>query len=142
MISCIYNSFQVDHAVTLVGYNTTHWFIKNSWGTGWGDKGYAYINKTVSANCGIYKYIQVPIVNTSANIDNSSNINITIRMTDSKSNGWNGTVIGFTQNDVTVANFGTNFTSGATSGPINVTINGKAYTKIVVTTFGTAAATS
>lgn len=139
MISCIYNSFQVDHAVTLVGYNTTHWFIKNSWGTNWGDKGYAYINK--SANCGIYQYIQVPIPNNTVPI-NTTNVVLTITMKDSKSNGWNGTVIGFVQNDVTVANFGSNFTSGASFGPVNVTLNGKVLTKIVVSTLGTAAATS
>lgn len=33
------------HAVCLVGYDDTHnWFIaRNSWGTGWGDRGYFYM---------------------------------------------------------------------------------------------------
>jgi C1A family cysteine protease len=33
------------HAVTCVGYNDTKsiWIMKNSWGTGWGDKGYFYL---------------------------------------------------------------------------------------------------
>jgi C1A family cysteine protease len=35
----------INHAILLVGYNTTHWFIKNSWGTGWGNNGYGYIDK-------------------------------------------------------------------------------------------------
>jgi hypothetical protein len=30
------------HAVALVGYTTTGFIVRNSWGTGWGDKGYAY----------------------------------------------------------------------------------------------------
>ena len=31
------------HAVTVVGYRTDGRFIvRNSWGTGWGDKGFAY----------------------------------------------------------------------------------------------------
>lgn len=40
-----------DHAVILVGWNDSisdenvsgHWIFKNSWGTGWGDNGYGYI---------------------------------------------------------------------------------------------------
>ena len=33
------------HAVCLVGYNdaTQRFIVKNSWGTGWGDKGYFYM---------------------------------------------------------------------------------------------------
>ncbi len=30
------------HAVSIVGYTPTHFIIRNSWGTDWGDKGYAY----------------------------------------------------------------------------------------------------
>lgn len=30
------------HAVALVGYTSTAFIVRNSWGTGWGDKGYAY----------------------------------------------------------------------------------------------------
>ncbi|HVG17529.1 MAG TPA: C1 family peptidase [Blastocatellia bacterium] len=30
------------HAVALVGYNATSFIVRNSWGEGWGDKGYAY----------------------------------------------------------------------------------------------------
>ena len=31
------------HAMLVVGYLGNYFIIKNSWGTGWGDKGYAYI---------------------------------------------------------------------------------------------------
>jgi hypothetical protein len=30
------------HAVALVGYTPDHFIVRNSWGTDWGDKGYAY----------------------------------------------------------------------------------------------------
>jgi len=30
------------HAVALVGYTTDRFIVRNSWGTGWGDRGYAY----------------------------------------------------------------------------------------------------
>lgn len=41
----------MNHAVVIIGYTPTHWIIKNSWGTGWGQNGFAYVNK--SSNCGI-----------------------------------------------------------------------------------------
>ena len=31
------------HAVMCVGYNETHYIIRNSWGSKWGDKGYFYM---------------------------------------------------------------------------------------------------
>jgi C1A family cysteine protease len=30
------------HAVALVGYTTSRFIVRNSWGTGWGDKGFGY----------------------------------------------------------------------------------------------------
>lgn len=37
----------IDHAVVIVGYNTTHdipyWKIRNSWGSGWGEAGHVRI---------------------------------------------------------------------------------------------------
>jgi cathepsin L len=43
----------LNHAVLLVGYTQDAWIIKNSWGTGWGDRGYIYISRNTSVNCGI-----------------------------------------------------------------------------------------
>ncbi len=34
------------HAVTIVGYTPTHFVVRNSWGTTWGDKGFAYATPT------------------------------------------------------------------------------------------------
>ena len=31
------------HAIVCVGYNETQWIMRNSWGIGWGDKGYFYL---------------------------------------------------------------------------------------------------
>ena len=33
---------QGGHAVSIVGYTPAHFIIRNSWGTRWGDKGFAY----------------------------------------------------------------------------------------------------
>jgi C1A family cysteine protease len=41
----------LNHAVTLVGYDTTKWIVKNSWGTGWGEGGYIYLS--MGNMCGI-----------------------------------------------------------------------------------------
>jgi C1A family cysteine protease len=38
------------HAVALVGYTPTSFIVRNSWGTGWGDKGYAYASLEYTNN--------------------------------------------------------------------------------------------
>jgi hypothetical protein len=37
------------HAVALVGYTPTTFIVRNSWGTGWGDGGYAYASNAYAA---------------------------------------------------------------------------------------------
>ena len=52
---------ELDHGVTAVGYGTSKdgtncWLIKNSWGTGWGEKGYIRMQQDIKAKeglCGI-----------------------------------------------------------------------------------------
>ena len=51
----------VNHAVLLVGYTETHWIIKNSWGSWWGNGGYGYVNK--SADCNNRTYVNEVVVN-------------------------------------------------------------------------------
>jgi C1A family cysteine protease len=42
-----YSSYYVNHAVLLVGYDSNdNWIIKNQWGEGWGENGYATISNT------------------------------------------------------------------------------------------------
>jgi len=57
----------VDHCVQTVGYggsSTTepYWVVRNSWGTGWGIKGYIYLDATVNSGdiCHIQEYITHP----------------------------------------------------------------------------------
>jgi len=39
-----------NHSINIVGYSTTnnppYWYIRNSWGTGWGEAGYGQIEMT------------------------------------------------------------------------------------------------
>lgn len=41
-------STTVNHAVVLIGFNSTHFFIRNSWGTSWGDNGDGYIPASIT----------------------------------------------------------------------------------------------
>jgi hypothetical protein len=86
LISCPSTNY-LNHAVLLVGYNSTHWFIKNSWATTWGDNGFGYIDKF--NDCGLL-----------------NKITLTIEMTDSYGDGWNNNIFGLKQNGVIVATFG------------------------------------
>jgi C1A family cysteine protease len=55
---CPSNSYKyLDHAIVLVGYNTTgnYYIIKNSWGTSWGQSGYGYVSMT--NDCGISSWL-------------------------------------------------------------------------------------
>ncbi len=38
------------HAVSIVGYTPRHFIIRNSWGTGWGHKGFAYASYEYAAD--------------------------------------------------------------------------------------------
>ncbi|CAL5975126.1 Cathepsin_L [Hexamita inflata] len=56
--SIIYNpctTWNMDHAVVLVGYGTKNgknvWVIKNSWGTGWGDNGFFFVEIGSNSYC-------------------------------------------------------------------------------------------
>ncbi|KAM7271186.1 hypothetical protein ACFE04_030400 [Oxalis oulophora] len=58
----------LDHAVTVVGYGVSnginYWLVKNSWGTGWGEKGYIRIRRDVfprEGQCGIAMEPSYPV---------------------------------------------------------------------------------
>ena len=55
---------ELDHAIVLVGYGKDYWIVKNSWGTTWGEKGYAKIAIGTQNNgagvCGINSYPSYP----------------------------------------------------------------------------------
>uniref|UniRef100_A0A0D9XGV0 Peptidase C1A papain C-terminal domain-containing protein n=1 Tax=Leersia perrieri TaxID=77586 RepID=A0A0D9XGV0_9ORYZ len=62
----------LNHAVMVVGYSVTrdnikYWIVKNSWGTGWGERGYIRMKRDVTAKedfCGIAMYGMYPIMKT------------------------------------------------------------------------------
>eukprot|EP00919_Chromeraceae_sp_WS-2016_P026193 GHVR01061944.1.p1 GENE.GHVR01061944.1~~GHVR01061944.1.p1 ORF type:complete len:393 (+),score=82.20 GHVR01061944.1:46-1224(+) len=73
----------LDHAVTAVGYGTTeegvpYWLIKNSWGSGWGDKGYIRVkretdqNKNGAGQCGVALYPVAAMIDTRDDTQTSS----------------------------------------------------------------------
>jgi C1A family cysteine protease len=43
---------QINHAILAVGYTSSYWIVKNSWGTSWGSSGYIYM-KRGSNLCGV-----------------------------------------------------------------------------------------
>ena len=56
--SCQDDGEEPNHAVLLVGYGIDsqlgeYWRIRNSWGTGWGEEGYARMARNTIINCGI-----------------------------------------------------------------------------------------
>jgi C1A family cysteine protease len=44
---------KVDHAVLLVGYDSTKWIVKNQWGSDWGEDGYIWVTRNRTNNCKI-----------------------------------------------------------------------------------------
>ncbi len=53
-------SGSVNHSVTVVGWGEGYWIIKNSWGTGWGEKGYARLAMGVAG--GTCRMMAWPVV--------------------------------------------------------------------------------
>ena len=59
-------------------------------------------------------------------------LELTITMTDTTSNGWNGNVLAIKQNNAIVGTFGENFTTGNSSGPVYIFVQGNLLTQVVV----------
>ncbi|KRW99744.1 hypothetical protein PPERSA_07821 [Pseudocohnilembus persalinus] len=51
----------LDHAINVVGYDNGVWTLRNSWGTSWGEKGYARVQYSSGAGyCGMNKSASYP----------------------------------------------------------------------------------
>lgn len=54
-----------NHVVAIVGYDTVNstdvWIVRNSWGTHWGDHGYAYVERHQN-QMGINNYVVYPVL--------------------------------------------------------------------------------
>lgn len=48
-------TWEINHAVLLIGYDSSgNYIIKNSWGTTWGNAGYALLHSMYSCGVGLY----------------------------------------------------------------------------------------
>ena len=45
-----------NHVITLVGYDSQSWILRNSWGSGWGESGYFRFQRSSANICGIYDW--------------------------------------------------------------------------------------
>jgi len=54
---------RLTHGVLGTGFTSDYVIIKNSWGTGWGDKGYIKVGRQEGAGvCGINQVNSIPFV--------------------------------------------------------------------------------
>ena len=60
--ACANYANKYNHAVNIVGYGTAadgtnYWIVRNSWGTSWGQSGYAFVRRNSINNCGMGAYV-------------------------------------------------------------------------------------
>lgn len=141
----------IDHAVLLVGFTSDgHWIIKNSWGLDWGDGGYITISK--DNDCGLKTYVDVVVLEPATSPTPSPSpspspsptptptpidiVNYTVTLTDAFGDGWNGNVLGISQQGTIVAIFGSKFTTGSSYGPVILPVKKGIQASVVVSVYG------
>jgi len=55
----------MNHIVVAVGYNSRNWELRNSWGSGWGERGYFWWKRSTNNNRGISDYAYTMTVSSS-----------------------------------------------------------------------------
>ena len=58
---CSNNIYDINHAMFIVGYGPGYWLVKNSWGKGWGMKGYIKFKRGINM-CGIANDPMYPLI--------------------------------------------------------------------------------
>ena len=66
---------QPNHAVVVVGYTPDRFKIRNSWGTSWGEKGYAWFDRRVQNQCWIAKWAEYPKLTNTGKPDEKASAN-------------------------------------------------------------------
>ena len=106
-------NFSIDHLIVLIGFTENgDWIVKNSWSTGWGDGGFAIIDK--DNNCGLTTYQEILDVQFSSTPPPPPTMaTITISMSDSAADGWNNNLIKIDQGSLQSIIVGSTFTAGS-----------------------------
>lgn len=122
----------IDHAVLLIGYTETHWIIKNSYGTWWGNNGFGYIKR--SSDCGIKTYVSIFEAIYNPNTSNNTN-NTNTNNTNTNNTNTNNTTNNNTTNNTNTNNTNTNNTNtnNTNTNNTNNTSNNTVPTNAIIT---------
>lgn len=63
-------------------------------------------------------------------------LKLTITMTDSYGDGWNGNILAIRQNNTIIGTFGSTFTEGSSTSPVYIVVQGSLRAQIIVSTIG------